>query len=53
MPKRSAYQYQGYLVFGNGIRKPYFVFVDTKPEDDRMIGFRAAKKLHPLRNCNP
>lgn len=38
--KGSAYQYQGYLVFGNGIHKPYFVFVDTKPEDDRMIGFR-------------
>lgn len=36
----KAYQYQGYLVFGNGVRKPYFTVADAAKENDKLIGFR-------------
>jgi len=36
----KAYQFQGYLVFGNGVRKPYFTVADAAAENNKLIGFR-------------
>ncbi|MEZ4875487.1 MAG: hypothetical protein R2793_08560 [Flavobacteriaceae bacterium] len=36
----ELYQYQGYFVFQSNKRKPYFVVVDSKPDDERLVGFK-------------
>lgn len=36
----TIYQFQGYLIFGNGVRKPYFTVAEAQTDNHKLIGFR-------------
>lgn len=38
--KGTIFQFQGYLVFGDDVRKPYFTVTDATEGKDTLIGFR-------------
>jgi len=38
--KGTIFQFQGYLIFSNEVRKPYFTVTDATEGKDKLIGFR-------------